>query len=193
VSTALVFSDLHANKQALNDIVPVVDRIDLSIFCGDILGYGRDIDACIDFILDNVDLAVLGNHDRMAVSEESLENQLPVVKQSVLYTRAHLSKQQRERISSLPREIWHDDLYITHSIDDKYLREPKDFQQLLKRRGANTKYFLFGHTHERVLFRHGNDVVLNPGSITKGRRNFSRGYALIEDGDIRFVDLEAIL
>jgi putative phosphoesterase len=193
MSTTLVFSDLHANKRALNDIVPVISGVDLSIFCGDILGYGRDIDYCVNFILDNVDLVVQGNHDRMAISNESIENQLPVVKESVLYTRAHLSKQQRELLSSLPREIWHNDFYVTHSVEDKYLRDSKDFRLLLERRDPNTKYFLFGHTHERVLYRQGNDVFLNPGSITKGRRSFSRGYALIENGDIRFVDLEAIL
>jgi Icc-related predicted phosphoesterase len=55
----LVFSDLHANKQALADIIPLIKEVDLSIFCGDILGYGKDIDYCIDFILNNVDLVVL--------------------------------------------------------------------------------------------------------------------------------------
>ena len=34
----LVFSDLRANKQALADIIPIIKEVDLSIFCGDILG-----------------------------------------------------------------------------------------------------------------------------------------------------------
>jgi len=87
----LVFSDLHANKQALTDIFPLIKEVDLSIFCGDILGYGKDIDYCIDFILNNVDLVVLGNHDRLAITNENLEGEHPVVRESILFTRSKLT------------------------------------------------------------------------------------------------------
>jgi hypothetical protein len=40
----------------LADIIPIIKEVDLSIFCEDILGYGKDIEHCIDFILNNVDL-----------------------------------------------------------------------------------------------------------------------------------------
>ena len=38
-----------------------------------------------------------------------------------------------------------------------------------------------------------NKIILNPGSITKGRNNFKRGYVIIEDGEIKIVDLEALI
>src|SRR5665647_1505309 len=87
----LVFSDLHANSRALEDIIPVLKDVDLSIFCVYILGYGKDIDSCIDFVLNNIDLVVIGNHERLAVSEEDISNQIPAVQKSTLYTRSRLT------------------------------------------------------------------------------------------------------
>ena len=83
----LVFSDLHANYRALENIIPVLKNVDLSIFCGDILGYGKDIGSCIDFVLNNIDLIVIGNHERLAVSEEDIGSQIPAVQKSTLFTR----------------------------------------------------------------------------------------------------------
>ena len=189
----LVFSDLHANREALKDISSMLDKVDLTIFCGDLLGYGKDIDYCIDFILEKIDYAVLGDHERFAITNENLDGQLPVVRESVLYTRSRLSKKQIEQLSSLPREIWIEDIYITHSIDDHYLRTEADFRMLLAKMPEKTKYAFFGHTHEQVLFKFGDKTLVNPGSITKGRRGFHRSYALINDETVRFVNLEDIL
>lgn len=189
----LVFSDLHANKQALMDIVPIIKEVDVSIFAGDIIGYGKDIDYCIDFVLNNIDLVVLGNHDRLAISDESLEGQLPVVRESILYTRSKLSTAQIEAISSLPKELWYKDIYVTHSIGDDYLRKEDDFERLCERKHKNTKYIFFGHTHEQVLYKCNNTILINPGSITKGRGGFHRSHAILDGEKIKFVNLEKIL
>ncbi len=188
----VVFSDLHAHKRALLDITPIIKKADLSIFCGDLLGYGKDIDYCIDFIMENVDLVVLGNHDRLAITNEKLEQQPSIVKESTIFTRNKLSSNQKERLLSLPTEIWYKNFYITHSIKDDYLRNEEDFKMLFKKMHSNTKYVFFGHTHEQVLYRHNNKIVLNPGSITKGRRGFPRSYVEICNCKIRFINLEEI-
>ena len=189
----LVFSDLHANKRALTDIIPVLKEVDLSIFCGDLVGYGEDIDYCIDFVLNNVDLVVLGNHERLAITNENLEKQAPLVRESTLFTRSRLSAKQIKMLSSLPVEIWYEDMYITHSINDDYLRTGKDFQRLYEKMRENTKYAFFGHTHEQVLWEYNKKIIINPGSITKGRRCFHRSYVIIRGYKIEFVNLEDIL
>jgi putative phosphoesterase len=189
----LVFSDLHANRRALEDIIPVLPEADISVFCGDLLGYGRDIDYCMDFVLKNVDLVVAGDHERLATSRESLKNQLPAVRESTIYTRSKLSKEQKKMISSLPTEIWYEDMYITHTINDGYLRTEKDFKRLYDRLHKDTNYVFFGHTHEQVLSKQNNKIFINPGSITKGRRGFHRGYVTIRGENIKFVELEDIL
>jgi putative phosphoesterase len=189
----LVFSDLHANKRALEDILPVLQEVDISVFCGDLLGYGRDIDYCMDFVLKNVDLVVAGDHERLATSRESLKGQPPLVRESTIYTRSKLSKEQKRMISSLPTEIWYEDMYITHTINDDYLRTEKDFKRLYDRLQKDTNYVFFGHTHEQVLSKQNNKILINPGSITNGRRGFHRGYVTIRGENIKFVELEDIL
>jgi predicted phosphodiesterase len=147
----LVFADLHANSRALEDIIPMLETVDLSIFCGDIIGYGKDIDSCIDFVLNNIDLVVIGNHERLAVSEEDIHGQTPEVQKSTLYNRHKLTSKQRELLISLPTEIWYEDLYITHSINDEYLRTDVGFEKLFNKMREETKYAFFGHTHEQQL------------------------------------------
>jgi putative phosphoesterase len=189
----LVFSDLHANSRALKDIVPLLEDVDLSIFCGDIIGYGKDIDSCIDFVLNNIDLIVIGNHERLAVSEEDISNQILAVQKSTLYARSKLTSKQKELLMALPTEIWYEDFYITHSINDEYLRTDADFQKLLNRMREDTKYAFFGHTHEQVLISRDNKTIINPGSITKGRRGLQRGYLLMNSREISFTRLESIV
>ena len=189
----LVFSDLHANSRALKDIIPLLDDVDLSIFCGDIIGYGKDMDFCIDFVLNNIDLVVIGNHERLAVSDEDLGSQTPVVQKSALYTRRKLTAKQRDLLVSLPTEIWYEDLYVTHSINDEYLRTEADFDKLFKKMREDTSYAFFGHTHEQVLISRNNKTIINPGSITKGRRGLQRGYVLMNAAKLIFVRLESIL
>ncbi|GAG22538.1 unnamed protein product, partial [marine sediment metagenome] len=167
--------------------------VDLSIFCGDILGYGRDIDFCVDFILSNVDITILGNHDRLAITNENLDAQLPMVKESIFFARSKLSLAQKEIISSLPEKIQHENMHIVHSIGDEYLRNEDDFKRLCRESPKDAKYVFFGHTHEQVLYKYQNKIIVNPGSITKGRNSFPRSYVIIQGENTKFVDLEVIL
>lgn len=189
----MVFSDLHAHKKSINDIEPLLKEMDLSIFCGDILGYGKDINQSLEFITEEVDLVVQGNHDRMAVSGESLENQHPVVKESMEYTRRQLTDDQIDLIKSLPEEILSQDIYITHSLGDRYLREKKDFIDFYNSLKPSVNYAFFGHTHEQVLFDYNDKIIINPGSITKGRRGSKRSFVIVDDGEIKFIKMRDIL
>jgi putative phosphoesterase len=189
----MAFSDLHANLKSTKDLEPLLEEVDLSIFCGDLLGYGTDINQCLEFVVDAVDLVVRGNHDRMAISGESLENQHPVVKKSLEYTRKQLNEEQIDLITSLPEEIFFKGIYITHSMGDRYLREEKDFIDFYKTLKPAVKYAFFGHTHQQAFCEIDNKIMINPGSITKGRRGFKRGYVLLDEGEIKFIKLEDIL
>jgi len=193
MKSILVFSDLHASKRALEDIIPILEEVDLSICCGDFLGYGKDIDYCLDYVLKNIDLVVLGDHERLAITNENLEKQLPVVRESTLYLRNKLSLEQKNMLSSLPTEIRCENIYITHSIGDDYLRTEKDFIRLQSNLPKDIEYVFFGHTHEQVLFKFEKRIIINPGSITKGRRGNKRSFTLINDDEIGFIKLEDII
>ena len=188
-----MFSDLHANKRALGDVIPAIEDADLSVFCGDLLGYGKDIDFCVDYVTKHVDIVVQGDHERMAITDEDLSKQLAVVRDSAAFTKKNLSLSRKRRLAFLPVEVWREGLYVTHSLGDDYLRTEKDFERLATKLKKNTRYAFFGHTHEQALFDYGDAVMVNPGSITKGRRGCPRSYAVIENDVVHFVNLEDIL
>ena len=189
----LVFSDLHANKRAAKDLLSAIENVDLTICCGDFLGYGKEIHFCTDFVLQNIDLVVQGDHERLAATNEPLDRRLQIVRESTLYTRSQLSSNETNFLSSLPTEITYNNIFVTHSIGDRYLRTAEDLIQLCDIAPKNAKYLFFGHTHEQVLFKHENKIVINPGSITKGRRGFKRGYAIVDDENVQFVNFGDIL
>jgi predicted phosphodiesterase len=67
-----IITDIHENFQMLEKMVPVLEQhgYDQLVCLGDITGYSPmfyehtpDANACIDFVRQNVDVAVAGNHD----------------------------------------------------------------------------------------------------------------------------------
>jgi hypothetical protein len=51
------------------------------------------------------------------------------------------------------KEVWYEDMYITYSIGDDYLRDEYDFKKLYEKKHENTKYIFFENTHEQVLYK----------------------------------------
>jgi len=89
VKRALI-SDIHGNFEAftavLSDIATQnVDRL----FClGDIVGYGPDPVRCLDKVIAESDLTILGNHDQAALFDPDGFN--PVALDAIYWTREQL-------------------------------------------------------------------------------------------------------
>ena len=126
----------------------------------------------------------------MAITDEDLERQLPVVKESTMYTRSKLSLEQKRRFE-LPTEICREGIYVAHSIGDYYLRTEQDFKRICD--GAermSTMYF------SGIRMSRSHLIKVRP-SLTwiynKGKKGFKRSYVLIDEDKIHFVNLEDIL
>lgn len=100
----IVFSDLHANLEALKVFAEVAQSVkhDKKVFLGDAVGYGADPNACVEWIRDNVDIALAGNHDFAAVGKVDLSQFNPQAYQSCRWTQKGLSPANKEFLSSLP-------------------------------------------------------------------------------------------
>jgi len=86
-STFAVISDIHANLDAMEAVVSDISEQGVSrIIClGDIVGYGADFEECIDFVRENCDIVIKGNHDEAVVEGPVDFN--PVARDVILYTR----------------------------------------------------------------------------------------------------------
>lgn len=65
----LVFSDIHANEPALNEVIQDAAHCDRIVFLGDLANFGPHPAQCVDTLKKLNPICILGNHDEQIVSE----------------------------------------------------------------------------------------------------------------------------
>jgi diadenosine tetraphosphatase ApaH/serine/threonine PP2A family protein phosphatase len=100
-----LFSDVHANREALEATLDHARRAGISrfIFLGDYVGYGADPGYAVDTVMREVEggaVALLGNHDAAIVSGTAGMNS--VAAEAIEWTRPKLDATQREFLTRLP-------------------------------------------------------------------------------------------
>jgi predicted phosphodiesterase len=146
----LILSDLHANWEALDAVVhDAAGRYDQALCCGDLIGYGADPNAVVDWVRANCTITVRGNHDKASVGLDDLEWFNPVAKNAALWTQRTLTPENVEWVRNLPTgPIDLEDFQILHGSpvdEDEYVIAATEAGQAftyLQRRIA-----FFGHTH----------------------------------------------
>lgn len=189
-----IFSDLHANAEAL---ACLTRRYDELWFLGDVVGYGPDVETAIDFVRRNCSLAIRGNHDNAAVTDDAIgcspANEMLALA-TCDYTRARLDTSQRAFLRSLPHlaqvERASTRFLLVHGSPRdplyEYVRtlESADLAPMLD--GLDVDVLFLGHTHVPMLRRVGRTLVVNPGSLGQPRDgDWRASYCIWEDGAIR--------
>ena len=162
-----VFSDIHSNNYALNEIFKAEKDINKWLCAGDFCGLFPNVNETINSLIENDVIMVLGNH------ENSLINSTVKIENS--YTANEAIKVQREAISKknmefllqlkpfIDLEINEKKIHITHELQPELGKYTFNFKAL-------TKYFkydiiIFGHTHLPLVQYLNNSIVINPGSL----------------------------
>ncbi|MCF8304450.1 MAG: metallophosphatase family protein [Bacteroidales bacterium] len=124
MKTAII-SDIHANYQALKEVLLDIDRAGITdIVClGDLVGYGPQPQEVVDTIMDRNIPTVMGNHDWGLLNQDKLGWFNPVAKQSILRTDGMLSKEAKSWLDQLPTHIIHNSCYFVHGTPpDSFLK-----------------------------------------------------------------------
>ncbi len=207
----LILSDIHANWEALQAVLTAAaGHYDRIICCGDLIGYGADPNAVVEWARTNVAVVIRGNHDRAAVGMEDLEWFNPVARAAALWTQEQLTRQNADFIRKLPQgPLAVDGFHLVHGSpldEDEYLVGSADASLVFSY--VNSRVTFFGHTHfqggfiwnrsrvetvgkiglhaERQLLDIDPDCLylLNPGSVGQPRDGDPRaGYILYDPGD----------
>lgn len=188
----VVFSDVHANLEALQAFFETADTIahDKKVCLGDIVGYGADPNPCVELIRDRADLILAGNHDYAAVDETDASYFNSQAYKACMWTRDELTGDNKAFLRSLP--VWkvEGEIFWAHSspfqpLEWHYLFSADDSAK-------NFDYFdasvcFIGHTHKPVILqkdpagrletcsgpfwklRSGNRYIINAGSIGQPR------------------------
>ncbi len=78
MSKIAIFSDIHGNKEALISILEDIEKenADEIICLGDIIGIGPNPSECLDLIINNNVITVLGNHELYFLKGTNIDSKL---------------------------------------------------------------------------------------------------------------------
>jgi len=157
----LILSDIHANLEAhqavLEDARGKYDRI---LCLGDLVGYGADPNAIVEWTRENVTAVSRGNHDRVSAGGDpgapyGMETFNPAAQASTVWTRNALLPGNRTYLERLPRgPLPYEGLDLIHGSpadEDDYVVTASDAAPLFELLGAPVTFF--GHTHRQGAFR----------------------------------------
>ena len=196
----LILSDIHANTEALDAVLSDARGLYGRIVClGDLVGYGAEPNAVVDWAHMNCAIVIRGNHDRACAGNDTLETFNPAARFSALWTRRQLTPQNLDYLQRLPRgPATYEGLDLIHGSpadEDEYLVTLGDVEGI--RDLLISPMSLFGHTHVQggfLLTRNGarrisgqatqelrptDCYLMNPGSVGQPRdRDPRAAYAL---------------
>ncbi len=209
-----LISDIHGNLEALEVVLEDIksQKVD-EIFClGDVIGYGPNPRECIDRVMENSQMTLLGNHDQGAMFDPDGFN--IGAERAIFWTRDQLesphdranNEKRWEYLGMLPRVHKLDPFLFVHGSPRNPLSEyifPEDIYNHRKMERLFQlveKYCFQGHTHVPGVFTEGyqfyspeeidheytlgdGKVMINVGSVGQPRDGDNRScYVILDDG-----------
>jgi predicted phosphodiesterase len=171
----LILSDIHANIEALEAVLDdAQNRYDAILCLGDLVGYGADPNAVVDWARENVRSIVRGNHDKASSGVDPLHIYNPAAREALAWTQSQLTPGSQAYLEAMPRgplrlsangDGGGFDLSHGSPVDeDEYLLSIGD--AALLRTELETRLTFFGHSHVQggFLFTRSNVSRIVPNS-----------------------------
>jgi predicted phosphodiesterase len=142
LKTAII-SDIHGNMQALERVWIDIEQTDVdTVVClGDMVGYGPEPEAVVNFIIQQGIRAIAGNHELAVIDAGRLSEMSPDA------TRKHIDR--------LPRWLTQDDLYFVHGLPpdstSEYLTYVGTNEVVTRMNSVDQQLIFVGHTHHPVI------------------------------------------
>jgi predicted phosphodiesterase len=182
----LILSDIHANWEALQATLAQAEgKYDRIVCLGDVVGYGADPDMVTEWVRQNAEVTIRGNHDKACAGLEDLEWFNPVARLSAVWTMEITRPRNIDWLGKLPKgPAQVDGFQIIHGSpldEDEYIISEHDAAQVAPY--LDSQVFCFGHTHLQGGFlchRNGIMRLSKPGP-------WSEDYALELDPDSHYL------
>jgi putative phosphoesterase len=197
----LLLADVHGNRAALEAIA---EPHDICLFLGDLVDYGPEPGACVDWVRRHAHAAVRGNHDHGVAQDVEVQG-VGGFRYLTACTRpfsvAALSPVQRRYLADLPTSkmltIEGKRFLLVHAtprdpMDEYAPADPAFWAPRLD--GMDVDYVCVGHTHQPYTLEVGGTTVINPGSVGLPRDGDPRaGYGVmtIDDSGVK-IELKRI-
>lgn len=201
---ALIISDIHANRTALETVLASAGHVDQVWCLGDIVGYGPDPNECIDILRKLPHLvSIIGNHDAAVCNQIPIEVFNPEARHAIQWTHESLTRDNESWLCALPERIEVEGVTLAHGSPRnpvwEYLLDPSTAS-------INFSYFstdvcFVGHTHLPIIYQNkphqrsahwlipifnqpvvlSGRLIINPGSVGQPRdRDPRASYGIYE-------------
>ena len=165
-----IFTDIHANLEALEAVLAKIDEIaeqepiDQIWFLGDLVGYGPNPNECILKLRERTDVIIAGNHDWAAVGRIDLEDFSAAARISAEWTAEQLTGEHRDFLANLPERLEIGECTLVHGSPFGPLWEYLTSEVLAERsfQYFSSRYCLVGHTHVPVIFIQPDTIANTP-------------------------------
>lgn len=195
----LIFSDVHANLEALAALHQVEKPPDALFFLGDLVGYGPDPAPCVGWTRAYATHVVRGDHDYATATGAEFGSP-PDMRELAVATREHTIRQLNARdltyLAKLPTtlqvELGGAKFFLAHGSPREPATRLFDFATMPENalraelEGVDADVILLGHTHIPAIRKIGDKYLVNPGSLGQPRHGLpSATFAVWEDGNLR--------
>lgn len=208
----LILSDIHGNLEALTAVLAAAEgHYDSVLNCGDLVGYGPDPNAVVEWCRANCAYVVRGNHDKACAGLADLEWFNPVAQRSAIWSAAALTEDNLNWLRALPQgPVDVGPFAILHGSpadEDEYITDTEEAKAAAEYSTAGLSFF--GHSHLQGGFqihrsggRHitGREFeieetsawLVNPGSVGQPRDGDPNAAYALFDTETRVVQLRRI-
>ena len=179
-----VISDIHANLAALEAVLKDIgDRVDRIWCLGDIVGYGPDPNECVERVLEEDIVGVVGNHDWACLGKLDLGGFNPDARRACYWTMEKLKPEHKEFLDRLPASLVLGEFTLVHGSPRAPIWEYVTQPDLARENFAyfDTRVCLVGHTHVPLAFH------LPAEDSSTCQRRWLSGQVLLQLGHGRWI------
>lgn len=164
----LIVSDLHSNVESLQEFIRLSKKIphDKVICLGDIVGYNANPNEVVDWVRENTDLALAGNHDYAVVEKTDTSYFNSYALKACEWTREALTMENFKYLQSLP--AMEKKYRITWAHSSPY--EPEEWHYITNPYDGvdnfpafDTQLCFVGHTHRPLILKQEPDGNIEAG------------------------------
>jgi len=170
----LILSDLHANWEALERVLRKArGSYDRVLCCGDLVDYGADPNAVVEWVRANCAAVIRGNHDTASTSEEFPDWFNPAAQAALMWTRRALTEENRAYLRNLPQgPLPVEDFQLVHGSpadEDEYVLTAAEAIEAFGH--LETRVGFVGHTHLQggYILNRGRVETIPPPAARLGR------------------------
>lgn len=165
-----LISDVHGNFVALTKVLEKIDSLGIEdIYClGDVVGYYSQVNECCNELRKRNVKCVMGNHDWYMAADVKCERSRSV-NDCLEYQRKVITKENLDWVRSFSTIMKASGISMVHGGWNNPIDEYLDVEEAGYFDKVNGDFFASGHTHVQGIYKYGDKVYCNPGSVGQPR------------------------